>query len=410
MKQAARRDTLPPGIVKNNKGFSMDTTPGHLPSDQPLDLVRRPAGQLHDFPVEVRWEVTRRHPYYLSLWEEVKRYRRGQPDDPPERKMFGYAATLVLGAIGVTGEPVSPVTPFSELIGAGGDPAFLGGSVRPMSLRSVVAMMLTALPPAERAFVGSLLLNSGMEEHHKDADPAMRSAELDMLARTPSPALDSYPDAPLFYVHLGASQRAIVRDTEDQVRRWKARRGGESSKVHTAKLTEYLWVWDLREGWADGGYDHSRELPFVAVAAKLKQPLSTVVSQYRSAFEFVVGHPFVPELWWRVFGPLKYSRLFGDAKAAYSACARHRLRSPIARPVPDSVVSPVTDTTRTGTTVERGSAVTNDMRFTDMLIDLSDLIARGLPDEEIARRLDLDDPELVTNFRRHSEELRDVSR
>lgn len=388
----------------------MDTTPGHLPTDQPPDLVRRPAGQLHDFPVEVRWEVTRRHPYYLTLWEEVKRYRRGQPDDPPERKLYGYAATLVLGAIGVSGEPVSPATPFSELIGSGGDPAFLGGSVQPMTLRSVVAMLLTTLPPADRAFVGTLFLNSGMEEYHKDADPAMRSAELDMLFRTPSPALDSYPVAPLFYVHLGASQRAIVRDAEDQVRRWKARRGEKSSKVHTAKLAEYLRVWDLREGWADGGYDRSREFPFAAVAGKLKQPLSTVVSRYRTAFEFVVGQPFTPELWWQVFGPLKYSRLFGDAKAAYSAGTRHRLRSPVARPVPDSVVSPVTDTTRTGTTVGRGSAVTDDMRFTEMMIDLRDLIARGFTDEEIARHLELGDPELVADFRRHGEELQALSR
>lgn len=126
--------------------------------------------------------------------------------------------------------------------------------------------------------------------------------------------------------------------------------------------------------------------------------------------EFVVGHPFTPEPWWRVFGSLTYGRLFGDAKAAYSAETRHRLRSPVARPVPDSVVSPVTDTTRTATTVERGSAVTDDTQFTDMMIDLRGLIARGLPDDEIARRLELDDPGLVTDFRRQGDELRELSR
>jgi hypothetical protein len=397
-------------VTDSTKEIGMDTTPGHPPSDPPPDLVRRPAGQLHDFPVAVRWEVTRRHPYYLTFWEEVGRYRRGRPDDPPERKLLGYAATLVLAAIGVSGEPVSPATPFPELIDAGGDPAFLGGSVQPMTLRGVAAMMLAALPPADRAFVGSLLLNSGMEEHHKGLDPATRSAESDVLARTPSPALDSYPDAPLFYVHLGASQRAIVRDTEDQVRRWKARRGVESSKVHTAKLAEYLRVWDLREGWAGGGYDRALELPFAAVAGELKRPLATVVSRYRTAFEFVVGRPFTPELWWRVFGPLKYSRLFGDAKTAHSAGVRRRLQSPVTRPVPDSVVSPVTDATRASTTVERGSAVGDNVAFADLLIDLRDLIARGLTDEEVARRLELADPEVVADFRRHSEELQALSR
>ncbi|OWK39762.1 hypothetical protein [Fimbriiglobus ruber] len=48
--------------------------------------------------------------------------------------------------------------------------------------------------------------------------------------------------------------------------------------------------------------------------------------------------------------------------------------------------------------------------FIDMMIDLQELIAKGMPDEEIARRLELGDPELVADFRRHSEELQMVSR
>jgi hypothetical protein len=113
---------------------------------------------------------------------------------------------------------------------------------------------------------------------------------------------------------------------------------------------------------------------------------------------------------WRVFGPLKHSRLFGDAKTAHSAGTRRRLQSPIARPVPDSVVSPATNATRTSSTGERGSAVGGGVPFADLMIDLRDLIARGLTDEEFARRLELGGSELVAECRHHSEELQALSR
>jgi hypothetical protein len=34
-------------------------------------LVNRPPFQLRSLPVPVRWEVSRRHPYYLLAWERA---------------------------------------------------------------------------------------------------------------------------------------------------------------------------------------------------------------------------------------------------------------------------------------------------------------------------------------------------
>lgn len=394
----------------------MATTAEQTSNDQPPDIVRRPDGQLHDFPIEFRWEITRRHPYYLTFWEEVRRYRQGQPDDPPERKLFGLAALVILSAIGVTGEPVSPITPFAELI-EDCDPGFLGGAVQPMTLRSMVFTLLAAMPAEDRNFVGNLLLLSAMPDQNDGSGPSehvdWRIVASAILDQKPSAVLDSFPVAPLFYIHLGASQRVIVRDMEDQVRRWKFRRGIESSKVHTAKVAEYLKVWDLREGWTGAGYDRSRERPFDKIAKQFKKPLSTVASRYRMAFEFIVGQEYVPDVWWRVFGPMKFSRLFGNAKEVYSAKTRHNLQSPVHRPVPESVINPTSnatrkDTDRGSTVIERRSAVKHDFKYRDLLLDLKDLIARGLPDVEIARRLEIADPKAVAEFRRKWEELQQV--
>jgi hypothetical protein len=274
-------------------------------------------------------------------------------------------------------------------------------------------MLINGLPPAERAVVGALLNNAGDIDYAEPGDDENRTIQKSLalahLARISSAALDSCPDLPLFYVHLGASQRSISRDLEDQVRRWKKRRGLGSSKVHTAKLADYLKVWDLREGWTGSRYDRSRERTFRQIAKQLNlRAVSSAVNQYGAAFEMVVGHPFSPELWWRLFGPLKFSGLpgGGDASQILSAPVRRQLCSPVRRPVPDSVVSPSSLESPLAGAVEGSAVIENDIQFRDMLLDLRALIDEGLSDEEIAKRLEIPEPEAVAYFRSRSDEFR----
>jgi hypothetical protein len=375
------------------------------------DIVPRPPSRLHDYPVDVRWEVTRRYPYYLALWERASDYRQGRADTS-EQGLFAHAASLVLGGIGVTGVPIDPAIPAAEVTGA--DPAFLTGSVQPITMRAVVATLLTGLPAADRAVVGALLVTSGSKEYHTDDGLAGRAprvlAELEQLAQIPSAALDSCPAAPLFYVHLGASGRAITRDMEDQARRWQKLRGVVTSKVQTAKSSEYLAVWDLREGWTGSGYDRAREVTFVALGKRLKRKISTVVSQYRCAFEMIIGHPFNPDLWSRVFGPHRFAPLFGDPGTVYSAATRRRLTSPVRRPVPESVLSPGSAESRRCGVVEGKGAVEDDIATVDDRIDLEELFARGLSDTEIAARLECKNVALVTAYRARMDDLRQIAR
>src|SRR5262245_60990023 len=111
-------------------------------------IVHRPFGQLQDFPLEIRWEVTRRHPYYLVFWSEASHYWKNELGDNPAQKLLRHASALMLLSIGVTAEPVAPSTTFQELTTGKLDPAFLTGSVQPITLRSIVATLINALPPA----------------------------------------------------------------------------------------------------------------------------------------------------------------------------------------------------------------------------------------------------------------------
>lgn len=218
--------------------------------------------------------------------------------------------------------------------------------------------------------------------------PADRSKFVSDLHRINSPALASCPETPLFYVHLGASQRSIVRDMEDQVRAWKARRGEGKTQVQVAKIPDQLAAWDLREGWAGSGYDPARERPFKEVARKLGVPLPTATSRYRAAFEWIAGHPFQPRLWWQLFGPSWLGRPWGPSPAG----ARRPTSSPVRRPVPDTTVSHAPDDSRREGVVEQGSAVGADAGWSDLLLDLRGMVASGASDIDIARRVGRVDP------------------
>ena len=360
-----------------------------------LGIVCRPPNQLHDLPVQYRWEASRRHPYYLVFWSQALLYRQGELGDHPAQQLLRQAAMVMLGSIGVTGEPVNPGTSFEKLDACKPDPAFLSGAVQPMTLRLVATMLINALPAVPSERFGNILRVSAADEYAMEGDDVDRSLQrwqaLSHLSRISSPALDSCPDIPLFYIHLGASQRTIVQDVEQQVRRWKQRRGISERRVHTKKLQSYLDVWDRREGWTGYCYQRSREQSFIEISKEMKHKQSTVVNRYRSAFQMITGHEFLPDLWRRIFGPLKFSELLGDPAEILSAHVRHQLRSPVRRPVPDSVVTPNLNQDHTIGIVEQKSTIPHDphnYNKADLLIDLKDLIKEGLSDKEIAQKLD----------------------
>ena len=280
---------------------------------------------------------------------------------------------------------------FEELDDDRVDPAFLSGALQPITCRGVAAMLISALPCAELAALGSLFINASDAEYAIKGDDDSKSIQKNLaksrLAQISSPAFDSYPDSPLFYIHLGASQRTILDDVTNQVNRWKRRRGIEERRVPKSKLLSYLDVWDLREGWTGEGYDQHREKKLIDIAKQMKKPINTIFNQYQSAFEIITGHRFSPALWYRLFAPLKLNRIFQNPEATFSGPMRRRLSAPVRRPIPDSSISPAFHNERGASVVEQGSIYMDDQALTDILIDAEEMIAKKLSNEEIAIKL-----------------------
>jgi|GEM_PF-2378129 len=375
------------------------------PSSNTPEFVCRPKNQLMLYPVEYRWEFTRRNPYYLILWKEARRYYQEYAQDTIDGRTTGFAAKLAMGVmVGVTGEPVSPTMSFESI--AGTDPIFLCGSLQPLTIRNIVDVLLGQVSPECQQIIGQALLADA--NCRRDATvpvdqlQALRNAIRMSIQLNPHLDLQRASDVPLFLMHLDASQETIKQDANRQAKLWKARAAKTSPKVHTGKLADYLEVWDRFEGWADGGYDLGREASFTAIAKQLNASVSTVHDRYCRAFELVIGQTFSPLRWCRTIGMFKVATTRGNTATLFARYTRRIL-------VSDRVVGLVSPTPLgrpvTGMTdhVAKTAASHDDtFEVLDLLEDILALIAAGHSDAHILAELELvhpSSPELVRSLR-----------
>jgi hypothetical protein len=356
-----------------------------------VKLVVRPEGQLQNLPFEYRWEVTRRHGYYQIWWKTARSYFRGQPAAPLYRPELGAIGAAILRSIGVIGDAPDPATDFANLFDPPVGSLYLGDTIQPLTLRHMVRLLIEQLPTGERWLVGALFAHSSDAKKNDSVEPATdRQREaVARLGQAASPALDSFPAAPLFYLHAGASQRAIVRDVERYASNWKKRRNIPEHRIRPEKFRSYLQAWDLKEGWSGGRYDRSRELTFAEVASRLRTTISTVANRYRSAFKLITGHEFRPEIWSLTFGGLYFATLVNRQDSGKHRRPKHHLQSPSRRPTPDSVVTPERRRGRGEGLVENLTTHRGDFELVDLVHDVGVLIRRGKNDDQIAAELEL---------------------
>lgn len=360
-----------------------DSTPDEPDGATPIShLLFRPIEVFNQLPVEYRWEFTRRHPYYLAFWRPVRESREQLSTDAAIR-FAQQAASLILAAINV-GPSVLPPDPQDEFATLGmntiGD-GWEGGAVAPAMFRTMACTLLLALPKAERAQLGRLL-NESAEYDSRDA--TKMAPIFQQLAALPGEVWKRFPDVPLISINLQASQRAITEAVETLVRRWKLERAITETRRRDDKLEEYLAVWDLREGWSEGRYDGAQEKQFHEIAAQLRLAMPTVVNRYRTAFQYLTGHDYRPELWIRLFGPGKLSRESnpdGDSRVArYRPWRTRNLRA-----VAESVLLPGRSEGDNPQFLAGAGITESDLGYVELQLDVQTLIERGDSNEKSGR-------------------------
>lgn len=360
-------------------------------------LIPRDHRLLMELPVALRWEVTRRHPYYLQFWELAHRHHHS-PSSDRDQCNLETSATLILQAIGVSGDPPPPNATAEALGATSLSQGWGSGAVAPVTFRGLVQMLLLGLPRETCAAVGQFLSASATPS---ELTPEVKYQALFKLSQLRDPALDGVPNRPVIGVNVQAPQRVILDAVEQLVRQWKQEGNISEKRRRDDKLDDYLTVWDLREGWAGDHYDGSREQTLRQIAREQGIPLSTAANRYRSAFRLITGRDYAPDLWARLLGLLKLTE-WADPVALPKLAARRPWRQQQPREISETVLQPAV-------AAEVGTSVLNTIGISpaevgavDLLLDIQHLLAQGRSNEEIATALELPYPEageLIESYR-----------
>lgn len=332
--------------------------------------------------MRMRWEVTRRNPYYYVWWKLARAEHRGHPIEQPEDADLRQGAIAILWMIGVNGEPPDPATSFADL--GEGDLAngWLSGAVHPVTMRGIAGILLAALPTDTLGHLGRIFLHAGNDD--PDEESSKRQEALQQLTTANHSGLDDVLDEPIVSIDPTASERKIGDAMDLLLKQWKQARGLGDNRSRTDKFDEYLEVWDLREVWREGVYHREFEQTVREIAASTRRSTSTLNSQYGRAFELITGTAYSRELWLKMFGPIKLSDLIGLGVARTRR--PHVSQSP--RDVPNSVVSGGgTDSpSSTNSIVDRAQGA-DDADYNCLLDDIQSLMAQGRSEAEIAEEL-----------------------
>lgn len=344
-------------------------------------ILARPPGHLRALPLRYRWETTRRHPYYLVAWENAGRTISA---NDTTALLMQQAYRLFLGAIGVSGPVISPETPFEALVSESGEspPAWLCGSVQPLSLRGLTGLLLAHLSPATRRQLAELFRAS--VDGGEDYGDSLTQALLHLLTLE-SADLDMFADQPIVAISPYSTVHALAADLRHFVDDWRDRHELDEQRVRADRFDEYFAVWDAREGWTGSGYELGDHRRLIDVARRLQISPTTARNRYYSAFELITGHRYSAANWLRIWGPVKFPT--DQISEINQAAFRRRMRSGGSRaPTPDAAISPLAD--RAGIT-GRIESENDDLAMWVLVDDFQTLLRLGRSDQEIAEELEI---------------------
>ncbi|WP_166822550.1 hypothetical protein [Thalassoroseus pseudoceratinae] len=343
-------------------------------------VVSRPQFQLRSLPLAMRWEVTRRHPYYQTYWTGSRNYFRNEPiTNHAIEAELRMRSVGILEAIGISGEPPDPATPFAELGESELQTGWLSGAAHPITLRGMAGLLLWALSRETLSSLG-VLFSEAARQDPEDELSGFMSAYFS-LRRMPNPDLDNFVDEPIVTINPAASARVVNEAMNALLSQWREERELSEHRNRSDKFSEYLEVWDLREGWNGASYDISQEKLFRQIADETGRTLPTIISQYRRAFELIIGHPYSPRLWWRTVGDTKLVD-FGFTQVHQGG--RRPQRSPTRRLTPEATL---------GTSIEsvqpfdRNSQ--DEYTYEELVMDIEALLDQGKNDAEIIETLEM---------------------
>lgn len=356
----------------------------------PYYPLPRPVGQLLRLPLRYRWEVTRRHPYYLDWWQQLGSHIDSSDETLAEREQSN-TAFAILGQIGVSSANYDPSSEFADIARDQPIPAWMTEGIQLQTFSNLAGILVGIMPSKLLSEVGKIMIAASAES---DCARVKALADLHMIRDTD---IHRFTGMPIVCVSPHLSVRTITEQITRFVNEWRGEDVPER-RVRDDKFDDYFAVWDRREGWKQGSYSEEKGHSLSEVARTLGIPVSTASKRYSEAFELITGHKYTLSNWIRAFGVLLWSP---DAADAYGRAALRRRaglpRSSGPKPVPESMIAGGTDTRPLTSQL----AVSGGVSDWEIQEDIVTLIRKGKTDQEIADELELNYPEIVSSIRRH---------
>ncbi|MFO1004620.1 MAG: hypothetical protein U0929_01575 [Planctomycetaceae bacterium] len=361
---------------------------GSESAGQRIPTLARPVEQLYGMPLKYRWEVTRRHPYYIQWWDYVSEIRQTLPQDQIDTAQCAFS---LLTRIGVSRADYAPCMEFDEIALSGPTQGWLVGGIQLQTYRQLLGLLIAGLPPEALESAGRLLAHASQNSEQGRFEALYR------LSTQKDERYDQHTGHPIVRISSNLSANVLSDDVSGFIDQWRGPQSSER-RMRTDKYDEYLAVWDRHEGWNAGRYDVLAEQPFPKIAQEMGITTSTAFNQYRSAFEMISGHPYSLPTWIQLFGSSKWSPDVADAFAR--AVAKRRAGMPRAS---GFAAKPRARLDRSNPYDMRAKSVeiSTDSGVAALTSDIETLISNGRSDEEICDELELKNPEIVAVFRSH---------
>lgn len=363
------------------------------PDPSPLDdfrkrLLNRDSERFDRLPLEYKWEFTRRHPYYLLNWHLTKAESAGVP----KCQTNDVIRLLYMGALGLShmaSNAPDPALDFDKL-DEYGDTWIDTHGIQPVTVRKLTRWLLAKLPPEDANVVAGLLREAVSEERTIPEDDKYRLVQrfsaIYKLDRHSSPTLDSLFDECVLTANAYLSDRTLQKGLKREISRYREQHDISSTDLRVNSIKGYLKAWDSIEGWRDGRYDLAAMCTFKAAAKSQKTAVSSLWSQYRSAFKWITGHEYQLESWWLVCG--RYFTCLGQVECdefPAKIFAKRRANPGSSSPVDETTIFSKSDSPDHG--LSGTQAVPENEEVRDLLIDIKQMQESRCPRSEMSRKL-----------------------
>jgi hypothetical protein len=273
-------------------------------------MLIRPDRHLERLTLQYRWEVTRRHPVYLLLWQTYQIMLTHSPPISWEQLRQSLDVINACNAIKMVSEPVDPSLSFEALRDEDASPLFFSNALQPVSVKTILGVVAGALSTPSLRRVADVFnaLADGRDRIISVEEALVASRE---LLNSTDPEFSGLLSAPIYVISPVAPYEQLRADIAACQTHWRELLELKETRDRPRDHLNYLNAWDKCEGFFEGRYDRDLVRSLAQVGRELKKPESTIRRWYRKAFFLISGHEYSAENWRSLMGIQQVNGFFG---------------------------------------------------------------------------------------------------